>query len=382
MGDTTPRNQGSRESFERRALHNAGIPRIGSQATAQQTTSGPVTIPTQAALDQAVADLEHAHDEGSAAPTLLATLGNDLLYRGLIQREDADIRQSRQYAEQALDKFRQQEQAADLLANTQFVLAEDDLVLGDSASTDEYRAAEAQLRSNAVNSEVVVGSALTDLSLIEDQHPVLAGRVEQVKAQIVAQGSDVYGVTPNGNSGQGHANHMVHFGQIKAEPDPGHALYLIQDPGSFNPDNDRLSVQWEYRDPVHGEWAVLPEISGPVTKGELVSAFRSGAFILSIPKAAAVYQSNKQALVGLMEATVQGFSGKGSPLAGLQSQAAAHSTPYFMSSGNGQEEFWTYGQGDVYSGVGTSANGQIYVGITWGRTNDQAFQLFLSLSPL
>lgn len=448
--------------------YNAGIPRVGSGATAQQSTAGPVTIPTAAALDQAVADLEHAHDEGSAAPTLLATLANDLLYRGLIRRQDADVRLSRQFAEQALDGFREEEQAADLVANTQFVLAEDDLVLGNPTASDEYRAAEAQLKSNGVNSEAVVAAALTDLSLIDTQHPALVNRTQQLRAEIAARGGDVYGVTPNAYSGQGYGNHVVRFARIKAEPDPGHALYLIGDPGSFDPNHDRLSVQWEYQDPVHGEWAGLPEISGPVTKGELTSfsdgtyasdnpsyvsstepatclppgryrvelfvnqrlageatavgqwpelkavRFRqvsgavcvppgwqpfpdtgpgvdaysssdltSGAFILSIPKAAAAsYQNNSQALAGLMEATVQGFAGKDSPLAGLQSQGAAHSTPFFMSSSNGQQEFWTYGQGDVYSGVGTSANGQVYVGLTWGHTNEQAFQLFLSLSPL
>ena len=42
-------------------------------------------------------------------------------------------------------------------------------------------------------------------------------------------------------------------------------------PGSFDPAHDVLSAQWEYQDPLHGEWAVLPQISGPVTPGGLLS---------------------------------------------------------------------------------------------------------------
>ena len=36
----------------------------------------------------------------------------------------------------------------------------------------------------------------------------------------------------------------------------------------------------------------------------------------------------------------------------------------------------------VLTGVGTSSNGEIYVGMTWGPASPQTPQLFLSLSPL
>ena len=53
-----------------------------------------------------------------------------------------------------------------------------------------------------------------------------------------------------------------------------------------------------------------------------------------------------------------------------------------MSSGNGQQLDWVYKNGYVYTGVGTVANGQIYIGIAWSHSNSQAYDLFLSLSPL
>jgi hypothetical protein len=110
----------------------------------------------------------------------------------------------------------------------------------------------------------------------------------------------------------------------------------------------------------------------------------SGAFVLSIPKAAAgALASNTPGLINVMEQTVKGFSGgAGSILPGIRSAGKAQSTAFFMSSDNGQEEDWTYQHGVVLAGVGTAANGEVYVGITWGpASGNLAQQLFLSLSP-
>jgi tetratricopeptide (TPR) repeat protein len=449
------------------AEYDTGIPHIGTGDTSVPTTAGPVTIPTTAAINKDVADLEHARDRGSDAATLFANLAGDLEYRGLIEHNSSDVLQSRHYAEAAAARFKDQQNAAALLLTTRFVLAEDDLALGDQASAAEYRAAESRLQAPGVNTEVAVASALTDLSLIANEHPALASKAGALKAQIVATGEAGY-PTPNGYSGKGYANHVVQLSGIKAEPDPGHALYLINHPNGFNPNNDLLSAQWEYKDPVNGEWAVLPEISGPVNSGGLISlnpgyasnnpsyvsgtspatclpaghyrvelyvngrlagsttttgswpalqavrfnevdaaictpqgwrAFprigpgadgsiapdqSSGAFILSIPKAAAgSLAGNTAALLGVMESTVKSFSGSaGSVLPGIHSAGRAQSTPFFMSSSNGQQETWTYQHGVVLSGVGTAANGEVYVGMTWGPANGNlAEDLFLSLSP-
>lgn len=109
-----------------------------------------------------------------------------------------------------------------------------------------------------------------------------------------------------------------------------------------------------------------------------------GAFVLSIPRAAVAAIANDQAsLAGVMTATVNGFSsGSNSLLPGLHRVGGNQITPFFMSSDNGQQQDWAYNNGYVYSGVGTASNGQIYIGIAWGHSNDLAYDLFLSLSPL
>ena len=448
------------------AEYDAGIPHVGSGYTSQPTTAGPVTIPTRAAIDKDVADLEQARDRGSDAPTLFADLSDGLEYRGLLEHSNSSLRESRDDAEEAAARFKDQQYVAAELITTRFVLAEDDLALGDPATDADYRAAESELQAPGVNTEVAVAAALTDLSLIENEHPALASKADALKAEIVAK-AEAGHPTPTGSSEQG--DHLVHLSGIKAEPDPGHLLYLINDAGGFNPNNDLLSAQWEYKDPVNGEWAVLPQLSGPVGQGGLVSlspgyasnnpsyvsasspatclpegqyrvelyvdgrlagsatatgswpalqAVRfnqvaaaictparwqpfpdvqagadgylapdgnSGAFVLSIPMAAAgSLASNTAALVGVMEDTVKGFSsGAGSILPGIQSAGEAQSTPFFMSSSNGQEETWAYQHGIVLSGVGAAANGEVYIGITWGPQDGKLAQaLFLSLSPL
>jgi phospholipase C len=84
-----------------------------------------------------------------------------------------------------------------------------------------------------------------------------------------------------------------------------------------------------------------------------------------------------------MQSFLQGFSGSGGLLPGLAPAGKPTETPFFMSSDNGQQQQWTYDHGVVLTGVGTAANGQIYVGLAWGPPNGQlASNLFLSLSPL
>jgi tetratricopeptide (TPR) repeat protein len=456
--------------------YDAGIPHTGTGANSATILAGGVTVPTRAALDKATADLEHAHDDGSNSATLYSDLAGDLGYRGLLENSSSDLSQSRTYAQQAIETFRSQENVATFLAQTYFVAAEDDLALGRPAAGAEYRAAEDQLRDPAVNVSFVVGPALTDLSLIETERPKLTQRVDALKEQIVAQGEiyytskgKPYETTPNGYApSKGYASHIVHLGGVQAEPDPGHALYVIGSPHGFNPTYDLLSAQWEYQDPVHHEWAVLPELSGPVTPGGLVSLHpgyvsnnpsyvststpstclppgkyrvqlfvnghlagsataktnwpslhavqfsevdgavcvpegwnpfpnlgagadgyaagddSSGAFLLSIPKSAIESIAYDQpALASIMQATIRGFaSGSNSLLPGLTSATKVRPTRFFMSTTNGQLQDWTYNNGYVYTAVGTANNGQTYIGIAWSHSNDLAYNLYLSLSPL
>jgi hypothetical protein len=466
------------EAYVQRAQveYEAGIPHVGTGANALPTTAGGMTVPSRAAIDRATADLENARDQGSTSGTLYANLAADLTYRGLLENDNSDLTRSHAYAEQALDQLSQQQDVAALLSDTYFILAEDDLAQGNRESAAEYRDAEAQLRNPGVNPEFTVAQALTDLSLMETERPRLAARIDPLKEQIVAQGEiyhsangKSYETTPAGQApASDYSSHVVHLGAIKAEPDPGHALYVFNQPNGFNPTHDLLSAQWEYQDPLHGEWVVLPELSGPVTPGGLISldpgyasdnpsyvsrttpatclppghyrvqlfvnghlagtatassdwsalgAVRfsevdgamcvpqgwrpfpnlgagadgyaapdnsSGAFILSIPQpAAAAIAGDQAALANVMKATVNGFSsGAKSLLPGLTAEGKISPTPFFMSSGNGQQQNWGYNNGVVYSGVGTAANGQIYIGIAWGHNNNLAYDLFLSLSPL
>jgi hypothetical protein len=277
--------------IERAAVeYDVGVPHMGTGANALPTTAGPATIPTTAAIERATSDLEQAHSDGSTSGTLFANLAGELTYRGLLTSNNSDLSQSRSYAEQAIDELQTQTNVAGLLADTYFVLAEDDLALGNSQATAEYRAADVQLRNPTINDEYTVAAALTDLSLIETQRPSLAARADAIKQEIVAQGEITYPakgkpfeITPNGYlPRKDFASHVVHLGGVKASPDPGHALFYFSQPGGFNPTYDLLSAQWEYQDPVHHEWAVLPEISGPLTKGQLIS-FGNGFYASNNP---------------------------------------------------------------------------------------------------
>jgi tetratricopeptide (TPR) repeat protein len=446
------------------AEFDRGIPHTGSGATALPTTAGPVTVPTVAALDAAVRDDKRAATEGSASATVLLDLGKNLFYRGLLGRSPSDLKQSRNYLMRSITAFKTQSDARYVRAAAQLRIAEADLALGRSGATAEYRTAEHTLLAPNVPLEEAIAPAMTDLSLIEATRPRLASAVAAARLQLISVG-DLAGTTATGKAPSG--SHVVHFGAVQAQPDPGHALWTATNVGTYDPTKDVLNVQWQYRDPVHGEWAVLPELSGPVSAGGLLSygangiasnnasyvsnsspatclppgmykvdiyvdgllagtattratwpalqAVRfndvdgaicvpsgwqpfgggpgrdgydepngsTGALILSIPKAATGgLSSNAAGLVTVMQATLQGFSGSSGVLPGISPAAKPTSTQFFMSTGNGQSQQWNYKHGYVLSGIGTSTDGQIYVGITWGPTTQLAEDLFLSLSPL
>jgi hypothetical protein len=445
------------------AEFGAGFPATGTGEAALPTTAGPVTIPATSALDAAIRDDEHAHAEGSDSATLLLDLGRDLFYRGLITHSTADLRASRTDLEESVKSLREQDNASTLLASADLREAADDLALGDGIAAAAFTRAASALRAPDVPRETIVATGLTDLSLIESREPKRAAQAQSAAAQIVAAG-EVGAQTPTGKTGT--SNVAVQLTGVSAAPDPGHALYVVKKYGNFNPDRDVISAQWAYQDPLHGEWAVLPELSGPVVPGgasPIGSGFASsntsyvsnsnpatclprgkyrielyinghlsgtatadgnwaplhavrfstvdgamcvpdnwlafnvgagaggyvapggkaGTAIISIPKPALGPFDTRKSLAALMETIVHSMSGHGSLLPGIQSAGAASPTPFFMSSSNGQYEQWSYADGQVLSGVGTSTNGQVYIGVAWGPKDAPLVQqLFLSLSPL
>jgi tetratricopeptide (TPR) repeat protein len=445
------------------AEFEAGIPHTGSGTNALPTTAGPVTIPSVAALNAAVGDDQSAVSEGSASATLLFDLGKNLLYRGLLEHRSSDLNASRTDLSEAVKAFKTQTDARYLTAGAQLRMAEDDLALGRPAATADFRQAQHSLLAPDVPLEQAIAPALTDLSLIETTRPARASAVNAARLQLIATG-DLAGTTASGRTPSGTG--AVQFGGVQAQPDPGHLLWTVSRPGAYDPNKDVLSVQWEYRDPLHNEWAVLPELSGPVRLGGLLAdgsgyasnnasyvsgsspatclphgmykvelyvngqlagsakapaswptlnAVRlndvdgaicvppgwqpfggapgqdgysaanlsSGTLILSIPKAATgLLASYAPGLASVMEKVVQGFASGGGPLPGITSAGKVSHTTFFMNTSNGQAEQWTYGHGYVLSGVGTSANGQIYIGVAWAPTTASVSNLFLSLSPL
>jgi len=248
-----------------------GVPHSTLGSTTLPAPAGPVTVPSVQAIDKAAADDARARDQGSTSPTLLANLGADLLYRGLLRHDSNDLRQSLDVSRQAALALAQQNQSANDLVNARFDIAEAELALGDSYARD-YQLAEHSLQATDVDTESGVGAALTDLDLIRVTHPALASQVATLDGQVVA--SVQFGpvaLTPNGDL-PAKGRPPIRFTGVQLQPDPGHMLYTIKGPGSFNPSDDVLSAQWQYKDPVNGEWAVLPEISGPVAKGGLLPA--------------------------------------------------------------------------------------------------------------
>jgi tetratricopeptide (TPR) repeat protein len=446
------------------AEYAGGVPHTGSGLTTLPTTAGPVTIPSVAALNAAVKDGEQGRSEGGVSPTDLYDLGRDLLYRGLLERRASDLETSRSDLQRAASQLRDQPNSAYLVIGSELQIAEADLALGSVNAAAAYKTAEAGLLRPEVPREQAVAAALTDLSLISTTRPALASRAATIADQLVAVGET--GVPTAADRKPAPTGAPVHISSISPQPDPGHALYEITRPGNYNPLRDVLSAQWEYKDPLHGEWAVLPEISGPVVPGGLLAAGNGytsnnvsyvsdsfpatclpqghyriqlfvngqlaaqastnaawpalhavhfsdvdaamcvpatyqplpnskpgqdgyfapngsgGALILSIPKAAAGSLSSSQSeLVSLMDDVVSGFSSSGL-LKGLQSPPKPQSTPFFMSSPNGQMQTWSYNNGQLISGVGVTG-GQIYVGLAFGPSSSLVTQaMFLSLSPL
>jgi tetratricopeptide (TPR) repeat protein len=448
------------------AEYAAGFPVTGTGQAAEPTTAGPATIPRLTALDQAIDDDQRAREEGSGSATLLVDLGKDLFLRGVLRHDTGDLQASHSDLESAIEKLKPQENASGLLAQAYLRLAEGDLVLRAGTTGSEFRQAGVELGAPDVPREQTVAAGLTDLSLIANSYPKLATAAGNDGAEIVGAGG-AGSTTPTGAKPSRAL--AVQLAGITAQPDPGHALFTIDRPGHFDPAKDSLSVQWRYRDPVHGEWATLPEISGPIGNHGLVPdgngyasnniAYPSstnpatclpqgqyrvelyvngrlagsataksdwpalhavrfsavdgavcvpdgwsslplnsagaggyatkrqdaGAVIFSIPKAAVASIANDQSsLATVMQAAVQAFSGGGGPLPGLQQVDKPQSTQFFMSSANGQLEHWTYQHGDVLTGVGTSSNGEVYIGVAWGpsRSDTATFDEFLSLSPL
>ena len=444
------------------AEYNAGIPRIGSGTNALPTTAGPVTVPDREALNKAVEDNLKAREAGSESATVLSDLGRDLFDRGLVTGSSADLLASHQDLEEAVAKLRSQDHASLLVAAAELRMAADDLALGREEADHEYAQAAATLRGRTSAAEPIVAVALTDLSLIATRHPRLVARADDTSQQLVAA-ADTGMPTPTGDQAK-PGGAAVTMGGIEAQPDPGHSLYTISKPGAFDPAKDAVSVQWEYKDPLHGEWAVLPELSGPVRPGGMVGDssgyasnnpsyvsasspatclpagryrvqiyvnghlagsakatgswpalhavrfsdidgaicvpagwkpagdvgagtagyaapdFSSGVFLLSIPKrAASALAASQPDLASLMSLLPDNFK---SILPGLTKEDKPSSTPFFMSSDNGQLQHWRYRKGVVLTGVGTSSNGQVYVGMTWGPDTDVTPALFLSLSPL
>jgi hypothetical protein len=124
---------------------------------------------------------------------------------------------------------------------------------------------------------------------------------------------------------------------------------------------------------------------GAGADGYLSPDAAAGTMILSIPKSTdPALAANQRALAVVMDSVVRSVSGSGGGLLpDLKPAGDAQQTSFFMSSDNGQYQQWTDTSGAVLSGVGTSSNGQVYIGITWGPQDAQlAQQLFLSLSPL
>ena len=130
-------------------------------------------------------------------------------------------------------------------------------------------------------------------------------------------------------------------------------------------------------------WKHFPNL-GPGADGYAAPDGSGGTAILSIPTTAVqAIAGNQSALAGVMEAVVHGFSGgSGSLLPDLRPATKVRPTAFFMSTSNGQIQDWIYKTGYLYTAVGASDNGQIYIGLAWSQSNNLAYDLYLSLSPL
>jgi len=245
------------------------------------------------ALKAALHADQEAIDNGSESPNVRFDLGSNLLYLGLLTHNDDLVRQSRGVSVDAdkrfADQLRSGRHPGSFLLYSDFDTAEADLVDGSGLAGGEYRAAEQRmLRLRAeLSVESVVADALTDLNLIAQTRPRLAGRAGAIEDQIlgVASRSDYenWFTTPGGYSQSG--NDVAQLSGVQIQPDPSHMQFTISGATNFRPNNDLMSVQWEYKDPVNGNWEVLPDISGPVAPGNLNSLTSQGnnAYISNNP---------------------------------------------------------------------------------------------------
>jgi tetratricopeptide (TPR) repeat protein len=249
------------------AEYASGVPHTGTGLTALPTTAGPVTIPSAAALDAAVKDGQRGRNAGGVSPTDLFDLGRAQLYRGLLEHRNSDLVASRSELQKAESQLRAQANSTDLVLGAQLRIAEADLALNSPNTAAAFKAAQKGLLAPDVPGEDAISAALTDLSLISTTRPALASRAATIASELITTG-DTGAQTAAGRT-PSPSGAPVQIKTISAQPDPGHALYEITNPGNYNPFKDVLTAEWEYKDPLHGEWAVLPELSGPVAAGGL-----------------------------------------------------------------------------------------------------------------
>lgn len=73
-------------------------------------------------------------------------------------------------------------------------------------------------------------------------HPQLVGKAKSVSQQLAAAG-EAGAVTLTGKQPK-PGGPQVKLRGISLEPDSGHALYIVKQTGSLDPDRDVLSAQW------------------------------------------------------------------------------------------------------------------------------------------
>ena len=249
------------------AEYGAGVPHTGSGLSALPTTAGPVTIPSVDALNAAVKDGQSGRNAGGVSPTDLFDLGRAQLYRGLLEHRRSDLEASRSELQKAAGQLRAQANSTYLVLGAELRIAEADLALNSSDANAAFKAAQKQLLAPNVPTEQAISAALTDLSLIATTRPALSAKAATIASELISAG-DAGAQTASGHK-PSPSGAPVQIKSISAQPDPGHALYEITKPGNYDPFKDVLTAEWEYKDPLHGEWATLPELSGPVAAGGL-----------------------------------------------------------------------------------------------------------------
>jgi hypothetical protein len=251
--------------------------------TAAVSDSEGTQITSVSALKTAIHADQRAIDSGSQSPVTRFGFGADLLYLGLLTHNDGQVAQSRSLSADAANRFEDQlktgRHPGTLLLNASFNAAEADLVLGSADARLEYRRAEQRMLdlTKEITLEFPVGEAITDLSIVAQTRPKLAAQAEALKAEVVAAAnrSNYWFYTPNGkrccsrsaSRDVATGNDIAQLTKVQITPDPGHAQFTIASARGLNLDNDLVGAQWEYKDPVNGNWEVLPDISGTLASG-------------------------------------------------------------------------------------------------------------------